>query len=45
MLIEFEQGFDFTAKDLKNWCSEVGFKRYEMIDLDGPFNAVIAYKK
>ncbi len=44
MLIEFGQGFDFTAEDLKNWCNEVGFKRYEIINLDGPFNAVISYK-
>lgn len=44
MLIEFEQGFDFSVKDLKNWCTEVGFKRYEIINLDGPFNAVISYK-
>ncbi|MGD9211896.1 MAG: methyltransferase [Desulfobacteraceae bacterium] len=45
MLIEFGEAFDFTAEDLKGWCTEVGFKRYKIINLDGPFNAVASYKR
>lgn len=44
MLLEFGEAFDFTILELKSWCNEVGFKRYNVIDLDEPFSAVLAYK-
>lgn len=44
MLLEFGEAFDFTAQELKLWCDEVGFKSYELICLDGPFSALLAYK-
>ena len=44
MLLEFGEAFDFTAKELKSWCDEIGFKRYELLSLDGPFAALVAYK-
>lgn len=45
MLLEFGEAFDFTVRELKNWCMEAGFKRFEIINLDGPFSAVLAYKR
>lgn len=44
MLLEFGEAFDFTIQELKDWCNEIGFKRYDVINLNGPFSAVIAYK-
>ncbi len=44
MLIEFGDAFDYTGADFKKWCSEVGFKRFEVIHLAGPSSAAIAYK-
>jgi hypothetical protein len=44
MLIEFGDAFDFTFQDFKNWCQEVGFRRFEVIHLAGPCSAAIAYK-
>ncbi len=44
MLIETGGGFDYTGADFKRWCSEVGFKRFEVIPLTGPTSAAIAYK-
>jgi 2-polyprenyl-3-methyl-5-hydroxy-6-metoxy-1,4-benzoquinol methylase len=44
MLIEFGDAFDFTAADFQKWCSEVGFKRFETIHLNGAHSAVVAYK-
>lgn len=44
MLIETGDGFDFTAADFRDWCSEVGFRRFEVLSLDGPASAAIAYK-
>jgi hypothetical protein len=43
MLIEFGDAFDFSAADFRKWCSEVGFRRFEVIHLSGPSSAVIAY--
>ena len=44
MLIEFGDAFDFTGADFKEWCSEAGFKRFEVIHLAGPSSAAVAYK-
>lgn len=44
MLIEFGDAFDYTGADFREWCSEVGFKRVEIINLVGPTSAAIAYK-
>lgn len=44
MLIEFGDAFDYTAADFQEWCSEAGFKRFEVIPLAGPTSAAVAYK-
>jgi len=44
MLIEFGDAFDFTGADFDGWCKEVGFKRTEVIHLNGPASAGVAYK-
>ena len=44
MLIEFGDAFDYTGADFKEWCSEVGFNRFEIIPLAGPSSAAVAYK-
>jgi hypothetical protein len=44
MLIEFGDAFDFTGADFREWCSEVGFRRFDVIHLAGPSSAAIAYK-
>lgn len=44
MLIEFGDAFDYSGADFRKWCSEVGFKRFDVIHLAGPSSAVIAYK-
>jgi hypothetical protein len=44
MLIEFGDAFDFTAADFFGWCHEVGFRRTEVIPLEGPASAGVAYK-
>jgi predicted O-methyltransferase YrrM len=44
MLIEFGDAFDYTGADFRKWCSEVGFKRFEIIPLAGPSSAAVAYK-
>jgi hypothetical protein len=44
MLIEFGDAFDYTAADFREWCSEAGFSRFEVIPLFGPTSAAIAYK-
>ena len=44
MLIEFGDAFDYSGADFRGWCSEVGFKRFEVIHLAGPSSAAIAYK-
>jgi precorrin-6B methylase 2 len=44
MLIEFGEAFDFTGADFRGWCTEVGFRRFEVIHLAGPSSAAIAYK-
>ena len=44
MLIEFGDAFDYTGADFREWCDEIGFKRFEFIQLAGPASAAIAYK-
>jgi O-methyltransferase domain/Dimerisation domain len=44
MLIEFGDAFDFTGAEFMSWCREAGFRRFEVIPLDGPSSAAIAYK-
>ncbi len=44
MLIEFGDAFDYSGADFKEWCSEVGFDRFEVIPLAGPSSAAVAYK-
>jgi predicted O-methyltransferase YrrM len=44
MLIEFGDAFDFTGRELAEWCQEVGFQNVEIIPLTGPASAGIAYK-
>jgi hypothetical protein len=45
MLIEFgESGFDYTGADFRTWCTEAGFRRFEILALAGPTSAAVAYK-
>jgi hypothetical protein len=44
MLIEFGDAFDYSGADFQKWCSEVGFKRFEVIHLAGASSAAVAYK-
>ena len=44
MLIEFGDAFDYTGANFREWCGEVGFQRFEIINLAGPTSAAIAYK-
>lgn len=44
MLIEVGDGFDYTGENFRDWCSEIGFKRFEFFQLAGPTSAAVAYK-
>ncbi len=44
MLIETEEGYDFTKAEFDEWCKEAGFKNTERMALTGPASALIAYK-
>ncbi|MCR9086775.1 MAG: acetylserotonin O-methyltransferase [Rhodobacteraceae bacterium] len=44
MLIEFGDAFDYTGAEFISWCREAGFRRFEILSLDGPSSAAIAYK-
>ena len=44
MLIEFGEAFDYSGADFAKWCREVGFSRTEVVHLNGPCSAGIAYK-
>jgi hypothetical protein len=44
MLIEFGDAFDFSGADFREWRSQVGFKRFDLIHLAGPCSAAVAYK-
>ncbi len=44
MLIEFGDAFDYSGADFRKWCTEAGFKRFEVIHLAGPSSAAVAYR-
>ena len=44
MLIELGDAFDYTGANFREWCSEVGFRRFEFLQLAGPASAAVAYK-
>ncbi|BDD03935.1 methyltransferase [Aureibacter tunicatorum] len=44
MLIENQDGFDFTLDDFTNWTTKVGFRETKQMHLTGPTSAVIAFK-
>lgn len=44
MLMIFGDAFDYTGDDFRQWCSEVGFQRFNVINLAGSTSAAIAYK-
>jgi len=43
MLIEMEDGFDYTGGQFDTWCKSAGFTRTEVLSLAGPSSAAIAY--
>jgi len=44
MLIETNEGYDFTFSDFSELCALAGFKKFELLPLAGPTSAAIAYK-
>jgi hypothetical protein len=44
MLMEFGDAFDFTGAEFIAWCREAGFRRFEVLPLEGPSSAAVAYK-
>lgn len=44
MLIETQNGFDYTLSDFDQWTSKAGFSSVELLPLAGPSSAAIAYK-
>lgn len=44
MLIETDQGFDFSASDFDSWAKQIGFTETKVMPLTGPSSAVIAIK-
>ena len=44
MLIETEEGFDFSGRDFDQWAKECGFKETSVTPLAGPASAAIAVK-
>jgi len=44
MLMEFGDAFDFTGAEFISWCREAGFDRFEIVPLEGPSSAAIAFK-
>ncbi|HEX5010991.1 MAG TPA: methyltransferase [Planctomycetota bacterium] len=44
MLIEFGDAFDYSGADFRGWCTQVGFRRCEVLPLAGPSSAAIAWK-
>jgi precorrin-6B methylase 2 len=44
MLIETNDGFDYTHAQFHGWCLEAGFRTTELKPLAGPASAAIAYK-
>jgi precorrin-6B methylase 2 len=44
MLVETNDGFDYTHAQFRGWCLEAGFRSTELMPLTGPASAAIAYK-
>ncbi len=44
MLIETDEGFDYSFSDIESWTKEIGFKSVKIMPLTGPTSAVIAVK-
>ena len=44
MLIETDEGFDYSFSDIETWAKEIGFKSVKLMPLTGPTSAVIAVK-
>jgi hypothetical protein len=44
MLIETDDGFDYTGAQFRSWCLEAGFRTIEILPLLGASSAAIAYK-
>lgn len=44
MLIETQEGYDFTFHDFQELCKKAGFETFELLPLAGPTSAAIAYK-
>lgn len=44
MLIETDEGFDFSLADFEEWALEAGFRSINIMPLTGPTSAVIAVK-
>lgn len=44
MMIETEGGYDFSARDFKEWSSGAGFSSFSIMPLIGPSSAVVAMK-
>jgi hypothetical protein len=43
--IVLDCGFNAVpGADFREWCTEAGFKRFEIIPLAGPSSAAVAYK-
>jgi hypothetical protein len=44
MLIETDDGFDYSMKDFEKWAKEAGFRSISKMPLTGPASALIALK-
>lgn len=44
MLIETDEGFDYTKDQFDTWAKESGYQKTELMPLTGPASALIAYK-
>ena len=44
MLIETDEGFDYSMSDFEHWAKEAGFKNISIMPLTGPTSAIIARK-
>ena len=44
MLIETQDGYDFTFSDFKELAAKAGFREFVILPLAGPTSAAIAYK-
>lgn len=44
MLIEFGDAFDYSGADFHGWCRQVGFRKFDVMHLQGAHSAAIAWK-